>query len=313
MKDEGRPLYFSQSLGDYDLTRGHARFFPLWIKTELKKSMDDDGMTNSFLGEHKQNEEIKANLSKGARDYLKGLGFSEPDKDKEVAELIWMHSLAIGYSQKYLNENADGVRQDWPRIPLPDSKKALINSAKLGKQIANLLDTEETVNGVTGGNIIKELSSIGVISRAGGGNINPDKGELDVTAGWGHAGKDGVCMPGAGNIITRPYTEGENKVISSAQKNLLGQETCDVYLNDTVFIKNIPVNVWDYYIGGYQVIKKWLSYREKSLLGRGLTMEEVLYVREMARRISAIILNGSNLDSNYLAVKESTYKWNKVE
>lgn len=307
---EGVPFLFSARICDYSCISGGARFFPLWIKTELKKSKDDDGMTNSFLGDHKKKEEVKANLSKEARAYLKRFGFDEPDKDKEVAELIWMHSLAIGYSQKYLNENADGIRQDWPRIPLPDSKKALINSAKLGKQIAALLDTEQTVDGVTSGNIVKELSSIGVISRAGGGNINPDKGELDVTAGWGHAGKDEVCMPGKGNIITRPYTEDENKVISSDQKNLLGKETCDVYLNDTVFIKNIPVNVWDYYIGGYQVIKKWLSYREKSLLGRGLTMEEVLYVREMARRISAIVLNGSNLDSNYLAVKESTYKWN---
>jgi len=27
--------------------------------------------------------------------------------------------------------------------------------------------------------------------------------------------------------------------------------------------------VWTYTIGSYQVIKKWLSYREKPLLGRG--------------------------------------------
>ena len=29
----------------------------------------------------------------------------------------------------------------------------------------------------------------------------------------------------------------------------------------------MPANVWEYYIGGYQVIKKWLSYREQELLG----------------------------------------------
>jgi hypothetical protein len=47
--------------------------------------------------------------------------------------------------------------------------------------------------------------------------------------------------------------------------------------------------VWDYTIGGYQIIKKWLSYREKPLLGRGLTPEEVRYVTEMARRLAALI------------------------
>jgi hypothetical protein len=28
--------------------------------------------------------------------------------------------------------------------------------------------------------------------------------------------------------------------------------------------RNIPTKVWGYHIGGYQVIKKWLSYREKT-------------------------------------------------
>jgi hypothetical protein len=90
---------------------------------------------------------------------------------------------------------------------------------------------------------------------------------------------------------------------------LLGDETCDVYLNDTVFVQNVPVNVWNYYIGGYQVIKKWLSYREKSMLGRGLTMDETQYVREMTRRLSALILLGPKLDKNYDHVKENVFDW----
>jgi hypothetical protein len=32
-----------------------------------------------------------------------------------------MHTLAVGYAPDYLSENADGIRQDWPRIPLPES------------------------------------------------------------------------------------------------------------------------------------------------------------------------------------------------
>ena len=50
---------------------------------------------------------------------------------------------------------------------------------------------------------------------------------------------------------------------------LLGSATRNVYLNDVAYWKNVPANVWEYYIGGYQVIKKWLSYRENGLLGRG--------------------------------------------
>ena len=34
-----------------------------------------------------------------------------------------MHALAIGYSPAYLSENADGIRRDWPRIPLPADER----------------------------------------------------------------------------------------------------------------------------------------------------------------------------------------------
>jgi len=54
----------------------------------------------------------------------------------------------------------------------------------------------------------------------------------------------------------------------------LGETTLDVYLNDHVCWRNIPVKIWDHTISGYSVIKKWLSYREKELLGRSLTVEE---------------------------------------
>jgi len=83
--------------------------------------------------------------------------------------------------------------------------------------------------------------------------------------------------------------------------------TVDVYLNNVAFWQNFPVNVWDFTIGGYQVIKNWLSYREKKILGRALTLAEVYEVRDMARRIAAIVLLGPNLDDNYRAVKANTY------
>ena len=48
--------------------------------------------------------------------------------------------------------------------------------------------------------------------------------------------------------------------------------------------------MWGYYIGGYQVIKKWLSYREQDLLGRSLTQNEAREVMNMARSLAAIVL-----------------------
>ena len=83
------------------------------------------------------------------------------------------------------------------------------------------------------------------------------------------------------------------------------ETTCDIYLNNTAYWKNVPVGVWEYTIGGYQVIKKWLSYRERDLLGRSLTIDEAREVTNIARRIAAILLVEPELDANYQVVKQA--------
>src|SRR6266566_2027332 len=59
----------------------------------------------------------------------------------------------------------------------------------------------------------------------------------------------------------------------------------------------------------YQVIKKWLSYREHKLLGRPLTTDETSEVMNIARRIAAILLLEPALDADYQIIKNSTYPW----
>ena len=264
---------------------------------------------------------ITANLSPDARTYLAALGLPDPDADPETAGLLWMHALAVGYAPAYLTENADGIRQDWPRVPLPDTVDALRASARLGREIAALLDTESTVPGVTAGPLRPEMKVMAVVSRVGGGPLNPDAGDLALTCGWGHGGKDGVTMPGKGKVVRRDYTPEELTVIREGAENLgltldqalehLGETTLDIYLNEAAYWRNVPEKVWTYYIGGYQVIKKWLSYREKKLLGRSITPEETREVRDMARRLAAIVLMEPALNANYLAAKDSCYPWTK--
>jgi len=67
--------------------------------------------------------------------------------------------------------------------------------------------------------------------------------------------------------------------------------------------------VWNYTAGGYQILKKWLSYREHKLLKHSLTKEEVREVTNMARRIAALLLLQPALDANYSAIKHSPYHW----
>ena len=70
----------------------------------------------------------------------------------------------------------------------------------------------------------------------------------------------------------------------------LGESTFDIYLNDRAYWRNVPAAIWKYKLGGYQVLKKWLSYRESKVLGRPLLPEEVQHFTDTARRIGRILL-----------------------
>ncbi len=294
---EGVPIGYTTLLGDNDYQRGHAYYFPL----RLQKHATETATAVTATSSDNEHAPIIANLAPLAREYLAKLGITNPDEDAETATLLWMHALAIGYSPRYLSENADGIRQDWPRIPLPLDREVLLHSAALGQQVAALLDTEQPVDGVTAGHMRPELKYIGVLKRADGGSINRTAGDLDVRAGWGYAGRGGMIMPGKGQVQQRAYTPDEQAAIGDVTV-VLGEVTCDIFINDMVYWCNIPQRVWEYTIGGYQAIKKWLSYREYAVLGRALSLDEAREMRDMARRLAALVLLEPALDAHYANV-----------
>ena len=112
--------------------------------------------------------------------------------------------------------------------------------------------------------------------------------DFAVTAGWGHFGKDDAIMPGQGRIVERAYTQVERAAMGD-HVSTFSKTTFDVYLNDRAFWRNVPAAVWTYKLGGYQVLKKWLSYRERDVLDRPLKPEEVRHFTDTARRIGAIL------------------------
>jgi hypothetical protein len=304
---EGAPVCFTTFLCDDHFLTPDAVAIPFRLRasspSKPKKKDDGNGEFGSILQEAAPARDVgsgktTANLSPTSHAYLATLGLKNADAD--MAALIWFHALAIGYATAYLAENADGVRQDWPRIPLPASKAGLLASADMGRQVAALLDTETPVPGVTCGKLRPELKAVAELRCTG----SPD---FHITAGWGHAGKEGVTMPGKGKMLTRGYRPEEE--LEKPLLDLLGKTTHDIYLNDTAYWRNVPEKVWDYTIGGYQVLKKWLSYREHGLLGRALTTDEAREVTHIARRVAALILLQPELDANYQRVKAASHDW----
>lgn len=304
---EGVPVHFTPFLSDDHILAPDAIAIPAALRIQKV------GIRGALFENENADSTDIPNLSPPAALYLKELGFDV----QEGGFVLWMHLLAIGCSHAYLSENADGARRNWPRIPLPSLAGTLLKSGKLGEQLANLLNPDAAVEGVTMGPLRPEIGIVGVITSTGENPLDPTK-DLNLTRGWGHKTKSGV-NPGKGEAEERDYTAEELTALSKVATGmglaldevlkLLGGKTFDVYLNDHVYWKNVPSRVWGYYVGGYQVIKKWLSYRETKILGRPITIDEARHVRDVARRIAAICLLQPALDANYATVKADTYDW----
>ena len=137
------------------------------------------------------------------------------------------------------------------------------------------------------------MNAIAVPATPGGNQMMSD--DFAVTAGWGHYGAGEAVMPGQGRIIKRAYTEAERAALGDALSTL-GEKAFDVYLNERALWRCVPAAVWRYKLGGYQVLKKWLSYREQAILKRPLKPEEVQHFTDTARRIAGILMltNGAH-------------------
>ena len=157
----------------------------------------------------------------------------------------------------------------------------------MGVNSTALLDPETPVPSVTRTPLRAEIAAIAVPSTVGGRNMAGD--DFAVTASWGYYGPGDAVMPGQGRIVERAHTPAERMAMSDALP-ALGDTTLDIYLNGEAFWRNIPAAVWGYRLGGYQVLKKWLSYRERKILRRRLQAEEVQHFTDTARRIGTLLM-----------------------
>ena len=261
-------------IGCLDLMDRGATCFPIWLR--------DEGFGIDGYGSR------RANLSGTAQRYLDRLGAKVED--------LFHHVLATLHNPAYCEANTGALRMGWPCIPLPGwpdgetvgATEAVARSAEKGRELGQLLNPGTPVPGVTEAPLRPEIAATAVPATIDRRNMADE--DFAVTAGWGHYGKDNAVMPGQGRVVERSYTPDERTILGDALP-VLGKNTFDVHLNGSAFWRNVPATVWTYQLGGYQVLKKWLSYREYDVLGRALLPEEVQHFTDISRRIGAILLS----------------------
>ena len=272
--DLSPPLVIS-NIGDLNQMNSGVYCVPLWL--------GDNG-----LGIGGTDVQRRPNLLPVAQRYIERLGVDVED--------LFHHVLAVLHDPSYREINAGALRMGWPRIPLPGwpdgetvgATEAVARSAEKGRELGQLLNPGTPAPGVTEAPLRPESTAIAVPSTKNGSNMGGE--DFAVTARWGHYGKDDAVMPGQGRVVERNYTPDERAALNDTLP-VLGENTFDVHLNENAFWRNVPATVWTYQLGGYQVLKKWLSYREFDVLRRPLLPEEVQYFTDISRRIGAILLS----------------------
>ena len=269
-RKEWSPPPVAFSIGDINHMDSSTAYVPLWLFDE---------------GLNVLNSERRPNLSESAQCYLKRIGAS--------AEDLFHYALATLHDPAYRATNSDALRVEWPRILLPgwpngevkDAAEILGESAERGRELARLLDTDAPVPGVTQAPLRSDMATIAAPATARGSQMIGD--DFAVTADWGRF-RAGAVNSGTGCLVERAHTEEERDALGDA-RSVLSETVFDVYLNERALWRCVPAAVWNYKLGGYQVLKKWLSYREQSILGRSLKPEEVQHFMHTARRIAGIL------------------------
>jgi hypothetical protein len=74
-----------------------------------------------------------------------------------------------------------------------------------------------------------------------------------------------------------------------------------IAINKTQAFKPVPEDVWNFHIGGYQVLDKYLKSRK----GRKLTLDEIEHVAAVADSLAFSIEQMAKIDKAYRAAFDS--------
>ena len=74
-----------------------------------------------------------------------------------------------------------------------------------------------------------------------------------------------------------------------------------IYINEKQFFTNVAPEVWDYFIGGYQVLDKWLKDRKD----KSLSSEEINHYIKVIEALKHTLEIQTNIDKIYPEIEKS--------
>jgi hypothetical protein len=199
--------------------------FPLWLTAGKSKVPN---LSSSYLAA------IHAALNLASTDYR-----PEDPSAPLHAEKIFHYIYAVLHSPAYRQRYAAFLRTDFPRIPIPGSRKVFDALAKLGAELVawHLLEHQDAINIVAGGARFARATA------------------------W------------FGTDFSLAKVAEKSRELADVQGT--DDKVGKVFINATSGFANVHQSIWQHTIGGYQVLHKWLDDRRKA--GRSLSQDDITH------------------------------------
>jgi predicted helicase len=87
--------------------------------------------------------------------------------------------------------------------------------------------------------------------------------------------------------ITAKYPVSGNNIVEKVENTQHADKPEDgrVWINKTQYFDNVPLEVWEFHVGGYQVCQKWLKDRK----GRTLSFDDIRHYQKIVAALAETI------------------------
>ncbi|MCX5802148.1 MAG: N-6 DNA methylase, partial [Proteobacteria bacterium] len=105
--------------------------------------------------------------------------------------------------------------------------------------------------------------------------------------------------------LDHPATKYQGKGNDRVEKLIYDGKEDRVYINETQYFEGIAEETWQYHIGGYQVLSKWLKDRK----GRVLTLDDTKHYSKVATSLKMTIELQGSIDELYSEIEKETIEF----
>jgi len=93
-------------------------------------------------------------------------------------------------------------------------------------------------------------------------------------------------------------------------QELLGDVTTTLNLNETIVLRDVPLNIIEFTIAGHPVLDNWLAWRDFRSMERDFYQDDWFELRNLLINITCLILLGPRIEETYQQVVENSLEWN---